>query len=75
MSTAGEAAERAALQLPPRRAAKSVKMATISRAEGGQLQAPVGPGAVWVRDSMPSEASRLFWHRLFPSNLAIIMAF
>jgi hypothetical protein len=37
------AAERAALQLPPRRAAKTVKIAPISRAEGGQLQAPVGP--------------------------------
>ncbi len=29
-----------------RGAAKTVKMRTISRAEGGQLQAPVGPGAV-----------------------------
>ncbi len=37
-----EAAQRPALQLPPRRAAKTVKMHTISRAEGGQLQAPVG---------------------------------
>ncbi len=37
------AAQRAALQLPPRRAVKSVKKATISRAEGGQLQAPVSP--------------------------------
>jgi len=36
------AAQRLALQLPPRRAAKTVKMPTISRAEGGQLQAPVG---------------------------------
>jgi len=36
------AAQRPALQLPPRRAAKTVKIATISRAEGGQLQAPVG---------------------------------
>ena len=36
------AAERVALQLPPRRAAKAVKIAKISRAEGGQLQAPVG---------------------------------
>ncbi len=36
------AAQRAALQLPPRRAAETVKMRTISRAEGGQLQAPVG---------------------------------
>ncbi len=35
-------AQRAALQLPPRRAAKTVKIVTISRAEGGQLQAPVG---------------------------------
>jgi len=35
------AAQRSALQLPPRRAEKSVKMPTISRAEGGQLQAPV----------------------------------
>ncbi len=34
-------AQRAALQLPPRRAVKTVKMPTISRAEGGQLQAPV----------------------------------
>src|SRR6266508_4666920 len=37
------AAQRLALQLPPRRGAKSVKMRTISRAEGGQLQVPVGP--------------------------------
>ncbi len=36
------AVQRVALQLPPRRAAKTVKMHTISRAEGGQLQAPVG---------------------------------
>src|SRR6266545_7598213 len=37
-------AERAAHQPPPRRAAReSVKKGTISRAEGGQLQAPVGP--------------------------------
>jgi hypothetical protein len=36
------AVQRAALQLPPRRTAKSVKIARISRAEGGQLQAPVG---------------------------------
>jgi len=38
------AAERVALQLPPRRAAKDAfKKRTILRAEGGQLQAPVGP--------------------------------
>ncbi len=37
------AAQRVALQLPPRRAVKTVKIARISRAEGGQLQAPVGP--------------------------------
>jgi len=36
------AAQRPALQLPLRRLAKTVKMRTISRAEGGQLQAPVG---------------------------------
>ncbi len=37
------AAERLALQLPPRRAQQDeCKKATISRAEGGQLQAPVG---------------------------------
>ncbi len=36
--------QRPALQLPPRRVAQqSAKMATISRAEGGQLQAPVRP--------------------------------
>ncbi len=35
-------AQRPALQLPPRRAVKTVKIGTISRAEGGQLQAPVG---------------------------------
>jgi len=36
-------AQRVALQLPPRRAAQDdFKKATISRAEGGQLQAPVG---------------------------------
>jgi len=35
-------AQRVALQLPPRRVAKTDKMHTISRAEGGQLQAPVG---------------------------------
>jgi len=39
-----DAAQRAALQLPPRRAAQAAfKKRTISRAEGGQLQAPVGP--------------------------------
>jgi len=38
------AVQRFALQLPPRRAAQNdFKKATISRAEGGQLQAPVGP--------------------------------
>jgi len=38
------AAQRVALQLPPRRApSDDIKKATISRAEGGQLQAPVGP--------------------------------
>ena len=37
------AAQRIALQLPPRRAASEcAKMQPISRAEGGQLQAPVG---------------------------------
>src|SRR6266496_733140 len=36
------AAQRPALQLPLRRATRSVKIARISRAEGGQLQAPVG---------------------------------
>jgi hypothetical protein len=36
------AAERPAVQLPPRRALQDAfKKATISRAEGGQLQAPV----------------------------------
>ncbi len=40
------AAERLALQLPTRRAARDdFKKRTISRAEGGQLQAPVGPHA------------------------------
>jgi len=47
------AAERLALQLPPRRAPlDSFKKGTISRAEGGQLQAPVG----WhdsAHDSVP----------------------
>jgi len=39
----GATAQRVALQLPPRRAAQGdFKKATISRAEGGQLQAPVG---------------------------------
>ncbi len=39
-----KAAQRVALQLPPRRAAQDdIKKGTISRAEGGQLQAPVGP--------------------------------
>jgi len=43
------AAERAALQLPPRRAPQDdFKKRTISRAEGGQLQAPVGRGR-WSR--------------------------
>ena len=37
-------AQRVALQLPPRRAPQDdFKKRTISRAEGGQLQAPVGP--------------------------------
>jgi hypothetical protein len=39
---AGWAAERSALQLPPRRAAKTVKITTISRAECGRLDARVG---------------------------------
>jgi hypothetical protein len=44
------AAERAALQLPPRRAAlDGFKIPTISRAEGGQLQAPVGRRAITVQ--------------------------
>jgi len=38
-----KAAQRLALQLPPRRLAQRFKKGTISRAEGGQLQAPVGP--------------------------------
>jgi len=39
-----QAAERAALQLPPRRALQDdFKKRTILRAEGGQLQALVGP--------------------------------
>ncbi len=38
------AVQRLALQLPPRRAARDdFKKATISRAEGGQLQALVSP--------------------------------
>ncbi len=38
------AAERLGIQLPPRRAARDdFKIATISRAEGGQLQCRVGP--------------------------------
>jgi len=38
------AVQRVALQLPPRRAPQDAfKKGTISRAEGGQLQAPVGP--------------------------------
>ncbi len=38
------AVQRAALQLPPRRAAQDdFKKGTISRAEGGQLQARVSP--------------------------------
>ncbi len=38
------AVQRHALQLPPRRAAqREFKKRTISRAEGGQLQAPVQP--------------------------------
>jgi hypothetical protein len=37
------AVQRVALQLPPRRAAQDdFKKTTILRAEGGQLQAPVG---------------------------------
>jgi hypothetical protein len=43
VETVMAAVQRAALQLPPRRAAlESAKIRTISRAEGGQLQAPVG---------------------------------
>jgi hypothetical protein len=42
------AAQRPALQLPPRRAAQGdFKKATISRAEGGQLQALVGRLTPW----------------------------
>jgi hypothetical protein len=43
MYASAPTAERAALQLPPRRALPDgFKKPTISRAEGGQLQAPVG---------------------------------
>ncbi len=43
------AVQRVALQLLPRRAPPdSAKIAPISRAEGGQLQAPVGPPPVRV---------------------------
>jgi len=46
---ADDAAQRPALQLPPRRALPNgFKKATISRAEGGQLQAPVGRPALDV---------------------------
>ena len=53
------AVQRAALQLPPRRTAKTVKMPPISRAEGGQLQAPVGRQSritlrFWVIFGFPS---------------------
>ncbi len=49
-----EAAQRVALQLPPRRAAQDdIKKATISRAEGGQLQAPVRPHAVHTYAMVP----------------------
>ena len=40
-----EATQRIALQLRPRRGAKTVKMHTISRAEGGQLQPPMRQSA------------------------------
>ena len=58
----GFVAQRLALQLPPRRAAKTVKMRPISRAKGGQLQAPVRPLAEDVFLScevqyLPSKAS------------------
>jgi len=55
------AAERVALQLPPRRAlSESAKIAAISRAEGGQLQAPVGRRVVsrWYR--LPQQPSSTF---------------
>lgn len=38
-----EAAERPAHQPPPRRTEKTVKMRTISRAEGGRMHARVRP--------------------------------
>jgi hypothetical protein len=53
------AAQRVALQLPPRREAQHrFKKAPISRAEGGQLQAPVGRRPCgWL-----SNAIELIWN-------------
>jgi hypothetical protein len=48
------AVQRHALQLPPRRAAKTVKMPTISRAEGGQLQHSMGGRSLPTRETAPS---------------------
>jgi len=54
------AAERIALQLPPRRAAQDdFKKATISRAEGGQLQARVGRILRYRSSGHPSDCVRL----------------
>src|SRR6266508_3527903 len=50
-------AERPALQLPPRRGAKAVKMHTISRAEGGQLQARVRPQPMFRRTACCNRVS------------------
>jgi len=51
---------RVALQLPPRRAASEcAKIPSISRAEGGQLQAPVGRA---VRSAMLSLLPSILKH-------------
>ncbi len=61
------AAQRLALQLPPRRAAQDeLKKATISRAEGGQLQAPVGrqPRFMLSQCNIPDWEFNLRWREM-----------
>jgi len=54
------AVQRAALQLPPRRAAKAVKMRTISRAEGGRTACACS-AALWPKHRAWQQSPWLWW--------------
>ena len=60
------AVQRVAHQLPPRRAAHDAfKKATILRAEGGQLQAPVGPPRPIRVPALPGFCAAADWSLIF----------